>query len=72
MDSNMKIALVFGLLFLSNLDMARGQEPRNIKPLPSAAYTAPNATKAVVIGISNYQDPDIPDLRFDDRDAEAF
>ncbi len=29
-------------------------------------------TRAVVIGISDYQDPGIPDLRFADRDAEAF
>ncbi|MFN0175857.1 MAG: tetratricopeptide repeat protein [Saprospiraceae bacterium] len=29
-------------------------------------------TRAVVIGISDYQDPAIPDLRFADRDAEAF
>ncbi|MBK8956485.1 MAG: caspase family protein [Saprospiraceae bacterium] len=27
---------------------------------------------AVVIGISDYQDPGIPDLRFADKDAEAF
>ncbi|MCF8243528.1 MAG: caspase family protein [Saprospiraceae bacterium] len=29
-------------------------------------------TRAVVIGISNYQDPGIPDLRFADKDAKAF
>jgi tetratricopeptide (TPR) repeat protein len=29
-------------------------------------------TRAVVVGISDYQDKDIPDLRFADRDAEAF
>ncbi len=29
-------------------------------------------TRAVIVGISNYQDPAIPDLRFADRDAEAF
>ncbi len=29
-------------------------------------------TRAVVIGISDYQDEKIPDLRFADRDAEAF
>ncbi len=29
-------------------------------------------TRAVVIGISNYQDPVIPDLRFVDKDAIAF
>ncbi|MCB9314357.1 MAG: caspase family protein [Lewinellaceae bacterium] len=29
-------------------------------------------TRAVVVGISDYQHPDIPDLRFAHRDAEAF
>ena len=29
-------------------------------------------TYAVVVGISDYQDPRIPDLRFADKDAEAF
>lgn len=29
-------------------------------------------TYAVVVGISDYQDPGIPDLRFADKDAEAF
>ncbi|MCF8238677.1 MAG: caspase family protein [Saprospiraceae bacterium] len=28
--------------------------------------------RAVVVGISEYQDPDIPDLRYANRDAEAF
>jgi len=31
-----------------------------------------NNTYAVVVGISDYQDKDIPDLRFADKDAEAF
>ncbi len=31
-----------------------------------------NSTYAVVVGISDYQDEDIPDLRFADKDAEAF
>jgi len=31
-----------------------------------------STTRAVVIGISDYQDEQIPDLRFADRDAEAF
>ena len=29
-------------------------------------------TRAVVVGISDYQDAAIPDLRFADRDAEVF
>ncbi|MBK9727087.1 MAG: tetratricopeptide repeat protein [Saprospiraceae bacterium] len=31
-----------------------------------------NNNYAVVVGISDYQDPGIPDLRFADKDAEAF
>ena len=31
-----------------------------------------STTRAVVVGISDYQDKDIPDLRFADKDAEAF
>jgi len=31
-----------------------------------------HSTRAVVVGISDYQHPTIPDLRFADRDAEAF
>ncbi len=41
--------------------------------LPAEALRASaGKTRAVVIGISDYQDPQIPDLRFADNDAEAF
>ncbi len=39
-------------------------------PLPSGGGRG--EVRAVVVGISDYQDKDIPDLRFADRDAEAF
>ncbi|MBL7820545.1 MAG: tetratricopeptide repeat protein [Saprospiraceae bacterium] len=42
---------------------------------PLAGTQQPIASKntyAVVVGISDYQDKDIPDLRFADKDAEAF
>ncbi|MBK8556505.1 MAG: tetratricopeptide repeat protein [Lewinellaceae bacterium] len=41
---------------------------------PAAAETAAptGTTYAVVVGISDYQDPQIPDLRYADKDAEAF
>ena len=43
---------------------------------PLATPTPPGGgmgeVRAVVIGISDYQDKDIPDLRFADKDAEAF
>jgi len=57
--SGFVFALVLGLLPASLV----GQ----IKPLGRTT-----ATHAVVIGISDYQDKDIPDLRFAHKDAEAF
>lgn len=42
----------------------------SIQPMASAARAG--ATYAVVVGISDYQDPEIPDLQFADKDAEAF
>jgi tetratricopeptide (TPR) repeat protein len=51
-------------------------EPATTKSIVPISTDAPArtdvATWAVVIGISDYQDPDIPDLRFADADAEAF
>lgn len=43
---------------------------------PTAAIrtkeTVISNTFAVVVGISDYQDPAIPDLKYADKDAEAF
>jgi len=56
-------------------------EAKSVKPIKSlleagkgdTTYAEASAVKrAVVIGISDYQDPAIPDLRFADKDAEAF
>ncbi|MCB1175294.1 MAG: tetratricopeptide repeat protein, partial [Leptospiraceae bacterium] len=52
--------------------LASAQE-RGVTPLSAkASAKAGSATYAIAIGISDYQDPAIPDLRFADRDAEAF
>lgn len=48
----------------------KGVAPVSISP-GATARVAP-ATRAVIVGISDYQDEDIPDLRFADKDAEAF
>ncbi|MCB0534281.1 MAG: caspase family protein [Lewinellaceae bacterium] len=37
-----------------------------------ASAKADGTTRAVVVGISDYQDPAIPDLKYADRDAAAF
>lgn len=61
--------IVFFLLFpFLALSQNKGVSPiSNSEP-----STASKNTYAVVIGISDYQDPSIPDLRFADKDAEVF
>ena len=48
------------------------QDTKGAHPINQSTNKPVNHTRAVVIGISDYQDPAIPDLRFADRDAEAF
>lgn len=49
-----------------------GQNSKGVTPLTATTGNADGNTWAVVVGISDYQHPDIPDLRFADKDAEAF
>ncbi len=51
--------------------VSKGVSPIAKDPRISSEPTA-GQTYAVVVGISDYQDKDIPDLRFADKDAEAF
>lgn len=48
-----------------------GPDLKGVKPLGYKGSGSGN-TWAVVVGISDYQDVKIPDLRFADKDAEAF
>ncbi len=50
------------------------QSEKSATPLsPARSLTrSPAATRAVVVGISNYQDKGIPDLQYAHRDAQAF
>lgn len=45
---------------------------KGVTPVANSKETESVSTYAVVVGISDYQDPAIPDLRFADKDAEAF
>ena len=50
-------------------------QQKGVSPLSTqnaSPETQNSTTYAVVVGISDYQDEDIPDLRFADKDAEAF
>jgi hypothetical protein len=63
--------ILFSLILLpfwANTQTEKGATPLN----PQSGIANPQSTRAVIIGISDYQDPAIPDLRFADRDAEAF
>jgi uncharacterized caspase-like protein len=74
----MKYIVIFLLLpflaFSQNLPTekaVKGVSPIASSPRMNSGPTA-GQTYAVVVGISDYQDKDIPDLRFADKDAQAF
>jgi tetratricopeptide (TPR) repeat protein/uncharacterized caspase-like protein len=63
--------LLFFMLFLETLVA----QERGVVPLSKTGLGTPDAKPtvyAVLAGISDYQDKDIPDLQFADKDAEAF
>lgn len=62
------ISLAF--LILTNVSM--WAQTKGVTQLPQNKESVSHSTYAVVVGISDYQDKDIPDLRFADKDAEAF
>ncbi|MCC6753390.1 MAG: caspase family protein [Saprospiraceae bacterium] len=61
--------LLFSLVIITPIRaQVKGASPQsNLQDLAKSG-----STYAVVIGISNYRDPLIPDLKYADRDAEAF
>ncbi len=68
----MKIYCFLPLLLFLHYSLS-AQTDKGVKPIRRADQSALGAvTRAVVVGISDYQDPDIPDLRFAHRDAEVF
>lgn len=64
----MKYLILFLLMPLMSFSQNKGASPIAASQDPSANKN----TYAVVVGISDYQDKDIPDLRYADKDAEAF
>lgn len=67
--------ILFIALFLFGLVSLHAQQPTTRGVTPEATETSSNATGAtwaVIVGISDYQNPDITDLQYADRDAMAF
>ncbi|MFN8331290.1 MAG: tetratricopeptide repeat protein [Saprospiraceae bacterium] len=69
----MRSAILFTVLILFILTNLRAQQ-KGATPVSiiNGHQSMAKNTYAVVVGISDYQDKDIPDLRFADKDAEAF
>ncbi|TNE46857.1 MAG: tetratricopeptide repeat protein [Bacteroidetes bacterium] len=63
--------LFFPLFCLLAFNLS-GQNPKGAAPFASASGNANGTTRAVVIGISDYKEPGITDLKYAHRDAEAF
>ncbi len=62
--------LVLVLLLSASALFAQEKVVTSLSPL--SVNRQPSIVRAVVVGISDYQDEDIPDLQFAHRDAEAF
>ena len=67
MTIKIKIALLVAALLVPLMAW-----PQTINPSTVNSQRSMVETYAVVVGISDYQDEAIPDLRFADKDAEAF
>ncbi len=63
---------LFLLFFITLSVNLSGQEKGKEGLVPQTQGKSGSTTRAVVVGISDYQHPDIPDLRFANRDAEMF
>ncbi len=70
----MKYLVIFLLIPFLVFSQNKPASPlgRGVTPITNSPANSTGQTYAVVIGISDYQDKDIPDLRFADKDAEAF
>ncbi len=66
----MKAAVFLIILFGYFSICLQAQQTRGIKPIPSKSKKG--TTRAVIVGISDYQDPDISDLKYAHKDAEVF
>ena len=67
----MSFYTILGIFIFPFFVFAQQKGVKNSSEKNNTALAFKN-TYAVVVGISDYQDKDIPDLRFADKDAEAF
>ncbi|HKK87853.1 MAG TPA: caspase family protein, partial [Saprospiraceae bacterium] len=65
----MKYIVILKIIFFPLLLLA---QVKGLTPSVDSEVNEKGDVYAVVVGISDYQDKGIPDLRFADKDAEAF
>ncbi|MBK9337454.1 MAG: caspase family protein [Lewinellaceae bacterium] len=66
------ICIFLLLAGISGILSAQTEKGATLLATKNATPKAQNSTRAVVVGISDYQDNGIPDLQYAHRDAEAF
>jgi tetratricopeptide (TPR) repeat protein len=66
----MKFYSLIFIFFLSIGSLLSQQ--KGLSPIAKTSTTANGTTFALIVGISNYEDERIPDLKYAHRDAEAF
>ncbi|MBK8954043.1 MAG: caspase family protein [Saprospiraceae bacterium] len=67
--SNFNFKIIFISLFYSSFLIAQS---KGVISIPDDKLGHKNSTYAVLVGISDYQNSEIPDLKFADKDAQAF
>ncbi len=61
------------LVVIVTSGMSLFAQQKGVSPIPTSDQDAFEGTcRAVVVGISDYQNPDIPDLKYAHKDAQAF
>ncbi|MEI2695001.1 MAG: caspase family protein [Saprospiraceae bacterium] len=65
-------SVLLSLLIFSSLSMWSQPQIKGVKPLANITKKDTGTFRAVIVGISDYQNSKIPDLSFAHKDAEAF
>ena len=68
----MKLKLIFNITVLFLMSIGLQAQIKGTTPVANQEINSTGVTRAVIIGISNYQNPKITDLEFADRDAREF
>ncbi len=68
----MKKGLLFICFLFANITFVASQNNKGVSPISDPGKSILGTTYAVVVGVSDYQNPDIPDLIYAHKDAFAF